>query len=107
MTCEGCANAARKVLSKLETDISDVQIDVSTKRVVVTTTLPVNSILETLQKTGKNASRFVKRHAFTTLSFLQGNFNNSNSFIRASKQATKVNEVLGIMESLLRRIIFL
>ncbi|KAM3722915.1 Metal homeostasis factor [Dirofilaria immitis] len=57
MTCEGCANAARKVLSKLETDISDVQIDVSTKRVVVTTTLPVNSILETLQKTGKKCKQ--------------------------------------------------
>ncbi|VDO29994.1 unnamed protein product [Onchocerca flexuosa] len=57
MTCEGCANAARKVLSKLETDISDVQIDVSTKRVVVTTTLPADLILSTLQKTGKKCQQ--------------------------------------------------
>ncbi|VDO42837.1 unnamed protein product [Brugia timori] len=57
MTCDGCANAARKVLSKLGDDISDVQISIQDQRVVVTTTLPADSILAVLQKTG--LSRFL------------------------------------------------
>ncbi|KAL4003734.1 Heavy-metal-associated domain family protein [Acanthocheilonema viteae] len=57
MTCEGCANAARKVLSKLGDDISDVQIDVGTQRVIVKTTLPADSVLATLEKTGKKCKQ--------------------------------------------------
>ncbi|VDM06870.1 unnamed protein product [Wuchereria bancrofti] len=68
MTCDGCANAARKVLSKLggksifddatfQNDIQDVQISVQNQRVVVTTTLPADSILAALQKTGKKCKQ--------------------------------------------------
>lgn len=57
MTCDGCANAARKVLSKLGDDISDVQISIQDQRVVVTTTLPADSILAVLQKTGKKCKQ--------------------------------------------------
>ncbi|VDM61765.1 unnamed protein product [Angiostrongylus costaricensis] len=54
MTCEGCANAARRVLSKLGEDKVTVdKIDVDTKQVVVTTDLPASQILQTLEKTGK------------------------------------------------------
>uniref|UniRef100_A0A0M3II72 Copper transport protein ATOX1 n=1 Tax=Ascaris lumbricoides TaxID=6252 RepID=A0A0M3II72_ASCLU len=84
MTCEGCANAARKVLSKLGDalhlfsrvvqfhlpcdpkftprlllagDVSNVDIDIPAKKVSVTTTLPADTILETLMKTGKECRR--------------------------------------------------
>uniref|UniRef100_A0A0R3S2N9 Copper transport protein ATOX1 n=1 Tax=Elaeophora elaphi TaxID=1147741 RepID=A0A0R3S2N9_9BILA len=57
MTCEGCANAARKVLSKLGADVSDIRIDVDAQRVTVETTLPADSILATLEKTGKKCKR--------------------------------------------------
>ncbi|KAE9417250.1 hypothetical protein Angca_007594, partial [Angiostrongylus cantonensis] len=54
MTCEGCANAARRVLSKLGEDKVTVdKIDVDTKQVIVTTDLPASQILQTLEKTGK------------------------------------------------------
>ncbi|EJD74060.1 hypothetical protein LOAG_18571 [Loa loa] len=57
MTCDGCANAVRKVLSKLGADISDVQINLETQRVIVTTTLSADSILAVLQKTGKECKQ--------------------------------------------------
>ncbi|VDN24901.1 unnamed protein product [Cylicostephanus goldi] len=53
MTCDGCANAARRVLTKLGDKVTIDKIDVATKQVVVTTDLPANDILETLKKTGK------------------------------------------------------
>lgn len=53
MTCEGCANAAKRVLSKLGNDVSNVTTDVSTNTVIVTTTLPEETILEQLKKTTK------------------------------------------------------
>ncbi|EYC27910.1 hypothetical protein Y032_0008g249 [Ancylostoma ceylanicum] len=54
MTCEGCANAARRVLGKLGEDkVTIDKIDVGTKQVVVTTDLPASDILEALKKTGK------------------------------------------------------
>uniref|UniRef100_A0A914V4A3 Copper transport protein ATOX1 n=1 Tax=Plectus sambesii TaxID=2011161 RepID=A0A914V4A3_9BILA len=53
MTCEGCANAARKVLGKLGDKVSKVDIDVGAKTVKVTTTASQDEILETLKKTGK------------------------------------------------------
>ncbi|VDN05060.1 unnamed protein product [Thelazia callipaeda] len=55
MTCEGCANAARRVLSKLGDDVSDVQINIAAKRVTVTTKLPAETVLLTLKKTGRKA----------------------------------------------------
>ncbi|KAJ1345879.1 hypothetical protein KIN20_000508 [Parelaphostrongylus tenuis] len=58
MTCEGCANAARRVLGKLGEDkVTIDKIDVDTKQVVVTSDLPANEILQTLQKTGKEVKQ--------------------------------------------------
>ncbi len=53
MTCEGCANAAKRVLGKLGSDVLSVETDVANNSVVVTSTLPEQTILETLQKTSK------------------------------------------------------
>lgn len=54
MTCEGCANAARRVLCKLGEDkVTIDKIDVDAKQVVVTSDLPASEILQTLLKTGK------------------------------------------------------
>lgn len=35
MTCEGCANAVKRILGKVE-GVTDIQTDVGTKKVVVT-----------------------------------------------------------------------
>uniref|UniRef100_A0A0K0ETW0 Copper transport protein ATOX1 n=1 Tax=Strongyloides venezuelensis TaxID=75913 RepID=A0A0K0ETW0_STRVS len=53
MTCEGCANAAKKVLSKLGDKVLSVETDVALKTVKVTTTLDSSSIQAQLEKTGK------------------------------------------------------
>ncbi|KAL5967804.1 Metal homeostasi factor ATX1 [Taenia solium] len=53
MTCEGCANAVKRVLSKLGSDVSSVHTDVDKNTVTVTSTLPEKTILETLLKTSK------------------------------------------------------
>ncbi|XGW16860.1 hypothetical protein V3C99_001920, partial [Haemonchus contortus] len=53
MTCDGCANAARRVLGKLGDKVSIDEVNVEKKKVVVTTDLPASEILETLKKTGK------------------------------------------------------
>lgn len=52
MTCEGCVAAAKKVLGKLP-EVSNVDASHETKRVIVTSTLPKEKLLEQLQKTGK------------------------------------------------------
>ncbi|VDD88455.1 unnamed protein product [Enterobius vermicularis] len=56
MTCEGCANAAKKVLSKFGDNVSEVNADIPRKRIVVTTNLSSDVILEALKKTGKECS---------------------------------------------------
>ncbi|WKX98190.1 hypothetical protein Q1695_013680 [Nippostrongylus brasiliensis] len=54
MTCDGCANAARRILAKFGEDkVTIDKIDVATKHVVVSTDLPPNDIFEALKKTGK------------------------------------------------------
>jgi len=53
MTCEGCANAAKRVLSKLGDKVGSVDTDVNTKTVKVSTSLSADEILDTLKKTGK------------------------------------------------------
>ncbi|VDO35398.1 unnamed protein product [Haemonchus placei] len=57
MTCDGCANAARRVLGKLGDKVSIDEVNVEKKKVVVTTDLPANDILETLKKTGKEVKQ--------------------------------------------------
>ncbi|XP_053389442.1 copper transport protein ATOX1-like [Mercenaria mercenaria] len=56
MTCEGCSNAARRVLGKLGVSESDIQTDLQAQKVTVTSTFSKEKLLETLQKTGKKVS---------------------------------------------------
>lgn len=53
MTCEGCANAAKRVLGKKGDAVSNIETDVDGKKVTVTSTLSSDELLEALQKTGK------------------------------------------------------
>lgn len=52
MTCEGCSNAVQNVLRK-KAGIDDIKIDLSGKKVFVTTALDSDEVLETIKKTGK------------------------------------------------------
>nr|AXN72717.1 antioxidant 1 copper chaperone [Physella acuta] len=55
MTCEGCANAAKRVLGKLG-EVKSVETNVQTKKVTVTSSLNPDQLLESLKKTGKECS---------------------------------------------------
>ncbi|XP_055706037.1 copper transport protein ATOX1 [Phlebotomus papatasi] len=55
MTCEGCSGAVKRVLGKLD-QIEDVNIDLPSKTVLVTSTLPSEQLLETIKKTGKSTT---------------------------------------------------
>lgn len=55
MTCDGCVNSAKKVLSKLE-NIEDIEASYETKTVCVKTTLDHDVVLVALQKTGKTVT---------------------------------------------------
>ncbi|KAH9503114.1 Cytosolic copper metallochaperone [Bulinus truncatus] len=55
MTCEGCANAAKKVLGKLA-EVKSVETNVEAKTVKVVSSLSADVLLETLKKTGKECS---------------------------------------------------
>uniref|UniRef100_A0A0N4ZV88 Copper transport protein ATOX1 n=1 Tax=Parastrongyloides trichosuri TaxID=131310 RepID=A0A0N4ZV88_PARTI len=54
MTCDGCANAAKKVLSKLGDKVICIDADVATKTIKVTTSLESSEIQTQLEKTGKS-----------------------------------------------------
>ncbi|XP_063611580.1 copper transport protein ATOX1-like [Penaeus indicus] len=56
MTCEGCSGAAKRVLGKLGDKVSNVDISLETKKVIVTSTLSSDELLETLKKTGKDVT---------------------------------------------------
>ncbi|CAG9535731.1 unnamed protein product [Cercopithifilaria johnstoni] len=49
--CEAATNPSSPA------DISDVLIDIRAQRVIVKTTLPADSVLEALEKTGKKCKR--------------------------------------------------
>lgn len=53
MTCSGCSGAVNRALSKLEPDVSDVDISLENQTVDVTSSLPYDTILEKIKKTGK------------------------------------------------------
>ncbi|OAD57646.1 Copper transport protein ATOX1, partial [Eufriesea mexicana] len=53
MTCEGCANAVTNVLNKKE-GVRKVEIDLQAMKVIVTSTLPPDEILQAIKKTGKS-----------------------------------------------------
>ncbi|CAI4051132.1 hypothetical protein SUVZ_14G0750 [Saccharomyces uvarum] len=53
MTCSGCSSAVNKVLTRLEPDVSKINISLEQQSVDVYTTLPYDFILEKIKKTGK------------------------------------------------------
>ncbi|QHS75669.1 copper metallochaperone ATX1 [Saccharomyces paradoxus] len=53
MSCSGCSGAINKVLTKLEPDVSRINISLEKQLVDVYTTLPYDFILEKIRKTGK------------------------------------------------------
>ncbi|CCE62103.1 hypothetical protein TPHA_0B04340 [Tetrapisispora phaffii CBS 4417] len=53
MTCSACSGAIERVLNKLKPDVSKLDISLESQTVDVYTTLPYETILEKIQKTGK------------------------------------------------------
>lgn len=53
MSCSGCSNAVNKALSRLEPDVSRIDISLDAQTVDVYSTLPYETILEKIKKTGK------------------------------------------------------
>lgn len=53
MTCEGCTNAAKRVLGKIGVDTETVECSVENQRLFVTTDKSVEELTEALKKTGK------------------------------------------------------
>lgn len=53
MTCSGCSNAINRVLTRLEPEVSKVDISLEQQTVDVYTTLPYDTILSKIEKTGK------------------------------------------------------
>lgn len=56
MTCEGCSGAAKRVLGKLGDKVSNVDIDLPGKKVIVTSSLSAEELKDTLKKTGKEVT---------------------------------------------------
>ncbi|XP_036279277.1 copper transport protein ATOX1 [Pipistrellus kuhlii] len=54
MTCEGCSNAVARVLNKLGG--VEFEIDLPNKKVVIDSEHSVDTLLETLKKTGKTVN---------------------------------------------------
>ncbi|KZC12555.1 Copper transport protein ATOX1 [Dufourea novaeangliae] len=52
MTCEGCANAVTNVLNKKQ-GVDNVEIDLKGRKVLVTSTLSSDEVLQVIKKTGK------------------------------------------------------
>ncbi|XP_031981055.1 copper transport protein ATOX1 [Corvus moneduloides] len=61
MTCEGCSNAVTRVLHRLGGVNFD--IDLPNKKVCIDSEHNVDTLLETLKKTGKNASYLGEKSA--------------------------------------------
>ncbi|KAL6942761.1 Cytosolic copper metallochaperone [Hanseniaspora osmophila] len=53
MSCSGCSNAINRVLTKLEPEVSKIDISLEKQTVDVITTLPYETIYEKINKTGK------------------------------------------------------
>ncbi|AMD19559.1 HCL592Cp [Eremothecium sinecaudum] len=53
MTCSGCSNAINRVLTKLQPEVSKIDISMEKQTVDVETTLSYDTILEAIKKTGK------------------------------------------------------
>lgn len=53
MTCSGCSNAVNKALSRLQPDVSNIDISLENQTVDLDSTLPYETVLEKIKKTGK------------------------------------------------------
>lgn len=58
MTCPGCSNAIERVLKRLEPDVSKYSISLQEQTVYVETSLPLETILNKIQRTGKEVKSF-------------------------------------------------
>lgn len=56
MSCSGCSNSINKVLTRLEPEVSKVDISLENQTVDVFTSLPYETILEKIKKTGKTVN---------------------------------------------------
>lgn len=56
MSCSGCSNSVSKVLERLEPAVSKVDISLEDQTVDVFTSLPYETILEKIKKTGKTVN---------------------------------------------------
>ncbi|OLY83337.1 Copper transport protein ATX1 [Smittium mucronatum] len=52
MNCNGCSGSVKRVLDRLD-GVQDVDIDLPSQTVSVTTSLPQDTIFQTIRKTGK------------------------------------------------------
>lgn len=53
MTCSGCSSAVNKALSRLEPDVSNIDISLEKQTVDVDSVLSYETVLEKIKKTGK------------------------------------------------------
>ncbi|CAR28977.1 ZYRO0F16324p [Zygosaccharomyces rouxii] len=53
MSCQGCSNAINRVLTKLEPDVSKIDISLEKQTVDVYSKLPYETIHDKIAKTGK------------------------------------------------------
>ncbi|GIY24302.1 HMA domain-containing protein [Caerostris darwini] len=54
MTCEGCSGAVNRILGRLKgSGVEDFSIDLGNKKVFITSSLPPETLLESLKKSGK------------------------------------------------------
>lgn len=53
MSCQGCSNAINRVLTKLEPDVSKIDISLERQTVDVHSKLPYEAIYDKIAKTGK------------------------------------------------------
>ncbi|SCU95447.1 LAMI_0F02498g1_1 [Lachancea mirantina] len=53
MTCEGCSNSIKRVLTRLEPEVSKFEVSLEKQTVDVFTHLPFETVLAKIKKTGK------------------------------------------------------
>ncbi|SCV03170.1 LANO_0G02564g1_1 [Lachancea nothofagi CBS 11611] len=57
MTCVGCSNAISRVLTRMEPDVSNIEISLEKQTVDVESVLPLDTVLEKIKKTGKEVRK--------------------------------------------------
>ncbi|XP_047545562.1 copper transport protein ATOX1 [Vanessa atalanta] len=57
MTCEGCSGAVERVLNRLKGQgVDNISISLPDQKVIVTSTLTADQLLEVIKKTGKKTT---------------------------------------------------